>query len=649
MKIKTWYNKHMYNNQIFINKKVMNIKDKLKLHVDLEGFNRKPTSSEVKKINYRITKEIKTIDLKELKNIIENGHTIMPSLMPKGRLNSNFEKTELIFLDFDNKEEEYISYEEMKKNTFVSKHACIIYKTFSDTEENNRYRVIFRMKRPITNQQDFKCIVNNLLAIFPSADTSCKDISRLFYGGKFAEIINEKNILDNDYICNLELNNPKKIYDIDRNNIKVIHDKQVDLDLSYYNPKDNSNEITNLIIQNKYIEYRNRILPLLDVDFTHIQTKRDMIFLINSLDLSVLLGIPKETSNSFSCLLTNDDNPSSSIFKIPDKSIYMYKRFGDKENSFTVIEVFQILLNTKSIEKVIQFFKRTFNINYSVPYSHIKRLKAVRELLEYFDTNTLDNDYKSVQKVLKSNKNAIIMMLRYLLESPSKLSNESDIVYLSAKSSYTLPKLLYNGYSDYLRKKSNILTNVLTYLKIIKKLNVEDYPKELTTYYKSNRGTMERKIQNVFVLNLEYFTDIDDVLATLEKDCKYLIEMGHTFKGFTQDYVTSIESQDTANEVYTQSKNKQVSKNFQNMFNYLETYLTTKLEDEKSYILLKDIKKELIANGNFTRNSIDTHFNNVLGILINNLSLEKKKVSKAIKSEFDIDTDGFPHIIYKKK
>lgn len=638
----------MYNiNQIFIRKRLMNIGLKYKVHVDIKDYKDKPDGMEIKRISNRITKQITEVSEQDLISYISSGYTILPSIMTKGRLKRNFEETSFIFLDFDNVVQPYISYEDMLKNKFVKENAMFMYKTFSSTTEVNKYRIVFKLDKPIKEQEEFAEVIKTFLTIFPTADRSCRDVSRLFFGSSKENVteINLENKVELNLIKNIKNNICKSNKDVEDS---YREPKKYNYHLEHFDTDINSNEITNLIKQNKYIEYRNQILPKLDVDLSLIRTKKEMIYFINSLDMGILLGIPKQECGSFKCVLTEDNNPSSSIFIIPNKNIYIYKRFGDKEFTLTTVEVFKILLKVKDTEEVIKFFKKVFNIEYAIDYSFKTHLKAVRAFLEYFNTNTLTKDKSSLEKVLSTNRKALIVFIRYLLDNPYESSN-GTINYLSAKSSYTMPKLIYKEYSPYLRNKANKFTNLLTYLKIIRKLEFHEYPKEITTYHIQNNEERGRKIQNVFALNLEFFTDLTEILNVLENECKYLIEMGHSLKGFTQDFVTAIEGTEASNQIYKHSKNKAVSENFSNMYNYLENYIDSKLKTEKDYIFMKDIKKELIMNGNFTKNSIDTHFKNVLGILINNLKLEKKKVSNVIKSEFDIDTLGFPYIIIKNK
>lgn len=75
----------------------------------------------------------------------------------------------------------------------------IIYNTFSSIN-NNKFRVLFLIDSPITDIFYTKSIINGLMSIFPEADTSCKDVCRMYYpGGEGSIIYLNEEVNDDNY------------------------------------------------------------------------------------------------------------------------------------------------------------------------------------------------------------------------------------------------------------------------------------------------------------------------------------------------------------------------------------------------------------------------------------------------------------------
>ena len=84
-------------------------------------------------------------------------------------------------LDFDNG----VSYEKIVR---ISKDygipAAFAHHTFSSTQASPRFRVVFVNDVRVTDRRAAELIIQMLLRIFEDADRSCKDVSRMFFGGK---------------------------------------------------------------------------------------------------------------------------------------------------------------------------------------------------------------------------------------------------------------------------------------------------------------------------------------------------------------------------------------------------------------------------------------------------------------------------------
>jgi hypothetical protein len=72
--------------------------------------------------------------------------------------------------------------EDLLEHWFYQLYGAGFYTTASHTEANPRFRIIYVLDEPITDKQRMRQLYEGLLSIHGAADTSCKDICRLFYG-----------------------------------------------------------------------------------------------------------------------------------------------------------------------------------------------------------------------------------------------------------------------------------------------------------------------------------------------------------------------------------------------------------------------------------------------------------------------------------
>lgn len=61
---------------------------------------------------------------------------------------------------------------------------AFVYSSFSSKEYNNKYRIVFVLPIVIEDVRIRNVIQSALMKVFPEADKSCKDASRMYYGGK---------------------------------------------------------------------------------------------------------------------------------------------------------------------------------------------------------------------------------------------------------------------------------------------------------------------------------------------------------------------------------------------------------------------------------------------------------------------------------
>jgi len=160
--------------------------NKIKVSLDTVGYLSKPKDSTIATISNRIPKNIKLINQDNISAFVSDialdGYSFCPATFKNGlRRKENFEQQHLFALDFDGKIS--TSWEDILDRTEqYDLPVLFAYETFTSTNRD-KFRVVFLNDIPITNAKAAEIQQNALLMIFPEADASCKDITRMYFGG----------------------------------------------------------------------------------------------------------------------------------------------------------------------------------------------------------------------------------------------------------------------------------------------------------------------------------------------------------------------------------------------------------------------------------------------------------------------------------
>lgn len=148
--------------------------------------------------------------------------------------NKNWIQSSIIGLDFDNGEvtltDVYQKFEEFGITPNLH------YNTFSSSPELHKFRVIFFFDIPIIEQRIFDRIMFVLEKIF-KIDPSCKNTSRIFYGGTDVYITNEIPVSLEQFIQFIDINGSARDNNLTRKYINLDSLSAEKCNLLYYNNK----------------------------------------------------------------------------------------------------------------------------------------------------------------------------------------------------------------------------------------------------------------------------------------------------------------------------------------------------------------------------------------------------------------------------
>lgn len=171
-------------------------------YFDEHKFSKKPNGDETGKIKNSIDKDYAGVYyIDEIKKMLIDGQTCIPSaIKSKNDWKDEENYYQIFMLDFDN------SIVENKKKTKLmiddERHITVdkilaycksinlipsfIYYTFSHTEKQHKFRVVYILDKPLNQKKVVEGIYSYFKELFKDfyIDTAACDIARLFYGGK---------------------------------------------------------------------------------------------------------------------------------------------------------------------------------------------------------------------------------------------------------------------------------------------------------------------------------------------------------------------------------------------------------------------------------------------------------------------------------
>ncbi|MDH4620093.1 hypothetical protein [Brevibacillus sp. AY1] len=173
-----------------VNKKSF-LEEKVSICLDHEGFNQKPDKKEVVRISERIAGQNSTVTIKELMDSVTlpDAKSFTPATFVNAkRLNQNWKSQQIFALDIDSglriEEAIGLSAKWRVEPTFI-------YSTFSHTDKNHKFRMVFVLDEEIHDLRIRNVIQTALTTLFPTSDKNANDAARVLFGGKKIEFLNK--------------------------------------------------------------------------------------------------------------------------------------------------------------------------------------------------------------------------------------------------------------------------------------------------------------------------------------------------------------------------------------------------------------------------------------------------------------------------
>lgn len=605
---------------------------KLKLYVHNEGFKVKPEGKKIGFISTDIINHEVEVTVQELaKQVGELGKTTVLALMNGKRNKENMVEQQVIMIDFDNTKlvkvngknekfvtegSEYTSIQDVLNNEFVKNNASFIYKTLSYKENWEKFRVVFVLDRKLTNLDEVYNVYEYLFTIFPNADVACKDSSRIFFGGTETIEINFENNLETESIPFVLKKVETKKVKVDKQVVKKAKEVEKKVEKTF---AQGSLPVHFLIKQGKKEEVAKKLSVYKGNFNSELQAKQ----YLKSLDMSVLLGI--EYKKSFLDIFETESKPSASIFETQaGTSIYMNHATNFKGD---IVHVVGKLLKVKY----------DVALNYLFDVCEIKiietdDIKLIRKEIEMFNHELLSEDFKELYPhasfYLNRYKTDVVSILTIFKENVCEDENGVARI-LNWASVRTLSKQLCD--SERQASKVTRILNLLTYLKVINKLQDNEIPKFVLSKLKQTQNLNKRKMRsNVFEVNL-----LDnEFLQSLNEQCKEMRQNGFTMRGFSKEYVERTHGVETAREVFVQDK-KKISKKSNKMVMDIHKVVNEMIQ-EQGYAIEKDVMTK-IQKKYKSKGFTEIKYKQAVSEMLDLYCLERKRLTKDLKEKFNVN------------
>lgn len=598
--------------------------------LDTEKYTSKPKNAGA--ITNRIINHPVDIEPEDLIKEIASGKSFVPcSLHHKNgvikRRIENWQSQQLICLDIDDGmtiDEALIEFKDS---------AMFIYTTFSHSDENHKFRVVMATNEPITKYSDFTSTISYWMNRYPMVDQSCKDGSRLFYGGDNIFLINLSNRIPIIYSDDsLEVFRPYNRITNNTNNA-IVGSKNL--------TQVHSNNIE--LIKSKDIEGLQFLINPLPITF---HTHEEVYEYLSRQDLRKFLGLYDEY---FNCIFHVDNSPSASIYVNPKTNHFVYKCFSGNctFKNGTIIKCVERILKCNRIQ-ALRFLRKVYRINYYETDWQKEQKEILEENMRYIRSDQFEQDYPELHKRIKNYLGELYIIHSIAKDNlPAEHYTEDQINSLFFASVRHIEKLcVRNGLrrNEDLKSMANKLS-LFTYLGLLFKLKEDDIPEILLK--EAKRELMKKKDKIGGNIKLVSFFEIpsysDQSLSFGEEKAIEFKDKHLTMRGWSYEMIHRVLGEDEASRVYPQLKGKELSERSKINTSVIEEVMNNIL-NEKGWVTEQQILEDIDLKKVYK----EKQMKKALGEILDKYGLVRKRLNKDLKIKLNVNIDGYPFVMYRE-
>lgn len=604
------------------------------VHLDSKQYTSKPSQVETGLISNRITDGKQQVTIEQLAEALGNGHSVLPGIMNGSRSDNNFSSLQLLALDFDNTGEDkqplphdhelFVSIEDIKEVFFVQNFASFIYESFNSTASNPRFRVVFKLDKPLTTTAEVNNAYSYLLKQFPQADRNATGATRLFYGGNKGYLeINFNNEFNTSLLPEVKEKAPIKF---------MTNDTPLGESVKFIKANKGTNNIpTWKLIQMNTPESIEEAKLRLKPYSTQLNTYMQSVEYLKQIPMGEALGLPEK--GNFLDIFHEETRPSASIKKFKD-GVYFYKTFSNS-HSFEG-DIIRVVSELTGGTYNTNFLRDLFQIEI-VESEYIKELRnSWEEIIGVIEKHDFKRNFPDVYKVIGNYgyREDIVKLLNIMVKNQYEVNGEvRSLTYMSERN---LSMELYGTTGK--QKKINKMLKMMNFLGFINKLDLNDIPDNLKERLEETRQQNllkynSNRVPNVYELLQQ---GKDDFFKLLEAQCKEWKSQGLSVKTLSIEGTFILWGKEVKDTLFPQDKFKGVSKRTLN-FLELTSKLITKTVEEQGYMYKNDLKYILVSDYGYSKTYVDSHLNEHRASILKATNLTESKITNEIKKRVSVE------------
>ena len=566
--------------------------DEVEVLLDEVEHTSKPQGKEVGRITKALPNNRVKVAIPQFANFIEKGCSFKASVLTSTTKDS-FVSSNIVALDVDNKES-YTTIDEFMKLTGKAQlKPFMMYETFSSKAEHQRFRVLYRFNRTITDSEEMEKLYNYVWSLFPTVDLDYSvDHSKILYGGKkvvfFNNSINEMPDLSNVSILK------KKTVKAAPKQTTATHTKHI------------TKEEIKANLEALRAKFNGQVMNAKEIN--------------ENIKLTDLLGV--SLGERFRCILPNHDDKNPSARIIEDKN-------NPKEQVY-------ICTCNASGNRVINIWAKLFNVSNTVAFKEMSSILGTSMNSEYQKKakdfiDTLYDNYDvlmddEVKRILDKKRLTHIYLL-FLRIARSKAvapisKNENDIaVYVSNE--FIKDRMVKEKIAG--ARDINKKINELCRLGIIKKLtDSEIKPASLA---ESKKDAKYNHIDYYCILDLT-----EDRIDFIKNTVAHDKEVGYRQYGTnTQRQINACGHDHIRGNVHTQAYRKKEDQS-------VITAVNTLIESGTGYFSEDDVSKLMRQkNHKLVKKVAEQRILDFMPSVVEDLGLKRIRVNKKTRKTFNID------------
>ena len=566
--------------------------DEVEVLLDEVEHTSKPQGKEVGRITKALPNNRVKVAIPQFANFIERGCSFKASVLTSTTKDS-FVSSNIVALDVDNKES-YTTIDEFMKLTGEAQlKPFMMYETFSSTGDHQRFRVLYRFNRTITDSEEMEKLYNYVWSLFPTVDLDYSvDHSKILYGGKKVVFFNNET---NDIP--------------DLSNVSILKKKTVKAapkQTTATHTKHITKEEIKANLEALRAKYEGQVMNAKEIN--------------ENIKLTDLLGV--SLGERFRCILPNHDDKNPSARIIEDKN-------NPKEQVY-------ICTCNASGNRVINIWAKLFNVSNTVAFKQISSILGTlmnseyqRKAKDFIDTlydnyDVLMDD--EVKRILDKKRLTHIYLL-FLRIARSKAvapisKNENDIaVYVSNE--FIKDRMVKEKIAG--ARDINKKINELCRLGIIKKLtDSEIKPASLA---ESKKDAKYNHIDYYCILDLT-----EDRINFIKDTVAHDKEVGYRQYGTnTQRQINACGHDHIRGNVHTQAYRKKEDQS-------VIAAVNTLIESGTGYFSEDDVSKLMRQkNHKLVKKVAEQRILDFMPSIVESLGLKRIRVNKKTRKTFNID------------